>query len=126
MTFVFDEDIPPGVVAALKAGGQAALHVTEVSVRGTRDEDVFRTLGAVGWYLVTADLGIARKPQLRAALVNAGIGAFFFTGRADRNPFQWIQLVVRRWPDILGYASGRARPFLCGIPDRGELKRLKT
>jgi len=121
LTFVFDEDVPPGVVDALKAGSQTALHITEVCSRGTKDEDVFRTLGAVGWYLVTADLGIARKPHLRAALVNEGLGAFFFTGRADRNVFEWIQLVVKRWPHILEYASHNDRPFLCGVPDRGEV-----
>jgi hypothetical protein len=125
LTFVFDEDVPPGVVDALKAGSQAALHVTEICERGTQDEEVFRTLGAVGWYLVTADLAIARKPQLRAALVQAGIGAFFFVGRADRNVFEWIQLVVKRWPHILEYASQHERPFLCSVPDRGTLRRLK-
>jgi hypothetical protein len=125
LTFVFDEDIPPGVVDALKAGGQAALHVTEVCPRGTADQEVFRTLGTVGWYLVTADLAIARRPQQRAALVDEGIGAFFFTGRANRNPFEWIQIVVRRWPAILAYAASHDRPFLCAVPDRGVLARLR-
>lgn len=124
MTFVFDEDIPPGVVDALKAGSQPALHVTEVCDRGTPDEEIFRTLGAVGWYLVTADVAIARRPHQRAALIEAGIGAFFFTGRANRSLFDWVQLVVRRWPELVSYATGRERPFLCGVPDRGALRHI--
>jgi hypothetical protein len=86
---------------------------------------LFVYLGERNWFLVTADISIARNPQQRSALVGAGIGAFFFTGKANRNPFEWVQLVVKRWEHILAYASAHEPPFLCGVPDRGALHRMK-
>ncbi len=87
MIFVFDENILPGLVAALRGAGEHARHITEELGRGSQDVNVFGFLGRHGCYLVTADVRISRNPQQRAALIASGIGAFFFTGKAKRNPF---------------------------------------
>jgi hypothetical protein len=125
LTFVFDENVPPGAVAGLTQSGEPAKHCTECLPRGAKDEEIFTFLGDRQWYFVSADLKISRKPHQTAALLAAGIGAFFFTGRAQRDPLAWLQLVVRRWPDIRAYAAANRAPFLCGVPDRGVLRRLK-
>jgi len=94
--------------------------------RGASDERFISYLGEEDGYLITCDVAIARAPHLRAALVEAGIGAFFFAGRPDRNLLMWVELAVRRWVDITAYAHNNERPFLCGVPDRGVLRRLRV
>jgi hypothetical protein len=125
LTFLFDEQLPIAVVAALGQTEQPARHVISEGLQGASDEDLFAYAGPRGWYFVTANTEILRKPQQRAALLDAKLGAFFFTGRAKRSYFDWLELIVRRWKDIIRYAETHQAPFVAKVPDRGVIRPFK-
>jgi hypothetical protein len=98
--------------------------VRELFPASTPDETLFGFLAEKGWCLVSRDLRIARNPQQRRAILEAGIGAFFFTGRAVRSAFKMTTFVFERWEEIKQFASTEPKPFICAVPDRGNLHRL--
>lgn len=79
MTFLFDENISPAIVRALKELGKPVVYLTDILPRGTDDAAIFQKLGELGWFLVTQNPNIRRKKHEREALKQAGIGAFIFT-----------------------------------------------
>lgn len=125
MIFLFDENMPPRVAAALQALGTCeARHVVDHLPRGTPDERVFEFAAAQGWLLVTQDIRIRRNPHQRAALWQSGIGAFILTGRGSRSVEQMMIFLLERFPEILTTAAATAPPYIWGVPDRGKLERL--
>jgi predicted nuclease of predicted toxin-antitoxin system len=125
LIFLFDENMPPRVAAALQALGTCeARHVVDHLPRGTPDEQVFEFAAARGWVLVTQDIRIRRNPHQRAALLQAGIGAFILTGRGGRSVEQMMIFLLERFPHILEAAAATRPPFIWGVPDRGRLDRL--
>jgi len=77
------------------------------------------------WLLVTQDTRITKRPHERKALMDADLGAFFFTGRAEKSVEQLLILILECLPEIERYASRTVRPFLIGISDQGKFKRLE-
>ena len=78
MTFLFDENISPAIVRALKELGKPVAYVTDVLPRGTDDLTIFRKLGELEWILVTQDQNIKRKKHEREAMKQAMLGALHF------------------------------------------------
>lgn len=125
MIFLFDENMPPRVAAALQALGTCeARHVVDHLPRGTPDEEVFAFAAAQGWLLLTQDARIRRNPHQRAALRQAGIGAFILTGRGGRSVEQMMIFLLERFPEILEAAVTTTPPYVWGVPDRARLERL--
>lgn len=125
MIFLFDENMPPRVAAALQTLGTCeARHVTHHLPRGTPDEEVFGFAAREGWILVTQDHRIRRNPQQREALRQAGIGAFILTGRTDRSPEQLMVFLLERFAEITRLAGSTPPPYIIGVPDRGRPERL--
>lgn len=125
MTYLFDENLPVPAARALRELGEAVTHAQFEGLRGARDTDLAAHLGARRWILVTADMRIRKRVQERAALLSAGIGVFVFSGKARRTGMEWLELIVRRWPDIQRYAASNTPPYLVQVPDRGAIKRLR-
>jgi hypothetical protein len=84
LIFIFDENIPPGVVQALRGAGEQARHIIEELGRGSQDEDVFQFLGSHRWYLVTADLRISRNPRITNRLSSVECPTEACCGGSDR------------------------------------------
>lgn len=124
MTFLFDENISQLVVEALKALGKPVAYLTDILPRGTTDQDLFSRLGELNWLLVTQDKRIKRKKHELEALRRARIGAFIFTGRAERNVDSMMMLVLKHFDEIQQLAKETARPFIFGISDKGSFDRL--
>ena len=124
MTFLFDENISGLVVDALKALGKPVAYLTDILPRGTPDQDLFSRLGELGWLLVTQDKKIKRKKHELEALRRAGIGAFIFTGRAERDVDSMMMLVLKHFQEMQRLADETTRPFVFGISDRGSIDRL--
>jgi hypothetical protein len=76
------------------------------------------------WFLVTQDKKIKRKKHELQALRRAGIGAFIFTGRAERDLDSMMMLVLKNFGEIQRLAAETARPFIFGISDKGSFDRL--
>lgn len=124
MTFLFDENISQLVVDALKALGKPVAYLTDILPRGTDDITLFSRLAELGWFLVTQDKKIRRKKHELEALRRVGLGAFIFTGRAERDVDSMMMLVLRSFNEIQTLAAETKRPFIFGISDRGSIDRL--
>ena len=124
MTFLFDENISPAIVRALKELGKPVAYVTDVLPRGTDDLTIFRKLGELEWILVTQDQNIKRKKHEREAMKQAMLGAFIFTGRAERDIDSMAILILKHFKQMENFAASTRRPFLFGISDKGSIDRL--
>ena len=124
MTFLFDENISQLVVDALKALGKPVAYLTDILPRGTDDITLFSRLAELGWFLVTQDKKIKRKKHELEALRRAGLGAFIFTGRAERDIDSMMMLVLKSFNEMQTLATETKRPFIFGISDRGSIDRL--
>ena len=124
MTFLFDENISQLVVDALKALGKPVAYLTDILPRGTDDITLFSRLAELGWFLVTQDKKIRRKKHELEALRRAGLGAFIFTGRAERDVDSMMMLVLKSFNEMQTLATETKRPFIFGISDRGSIDRL--
>lgn len=100
-------------------------HVTDVMPRGTTDEAIFEKLAEEDWFLITQDQNIRRHKHQREAMLQAGVGAFIFTGRAEKSLKKMSIEVLARFDEIKDLASRTERPFIFGIPDRGNIERLE-
>lgn len=124
MTFLFDENISPLVAAALKALGKPVVYLTDILPRGTDDITLFNRLGELNWFLITQDQKIKRKKHELVALKQSRIGAFIFTGRADKTVDTLTIMVLKHFDDIQELAGRTQRPFIFGISDRGSIDQL--
>jgi PIN like domain len=84
----------------------------------------FYWFGELGWFLVTQDKKIKRKKHELEALRRAGLGAFIFTGRAERDIDSMMMLVLKSFNEMQRLATQTKRPFIFGISDRGSIDRL--
>lgn len=125
MILFFDENVPPKVAASLQALGSCeARHLVDHLPRGTPDEQIFQFLAERGWLLVTQDYRIKRNPHQRQALLQAGVGAFIFTGRTDRSKEEMMIFILECLPAMGEFAANTQRPFIMGISDKRKFERL--
>lgn len=126
MILLLDENMPAKVADALSAlGTVTAHHVTRFLPRGATDLEIFEFLREQqDWVLVTQDRRITKRPQELAALRDARVGAFVFTGKADRSLEQSMQLVLDSLPQMRRHVAQATRPFVFGISDRRRFERL--
>jgi len=125
LTYFFDNNLSPMLTNGLRAFGEDVCHLREVFPANTPDEVWLPEIGRRGWFLVTHDKRIPRNPPEAQALVQAGVGVFVFTHSKKLARWSWVELVVRRWSGIVGWAQHHDRPFVVGIPERGVLRRLR-
>jgi predicted nuclease of predicted toxin-antitoxin system len=124
LTLLLDENLSPKIATALKALGREVIHVNEILPRGTSDEEIFSKLAELGWYLLTQDIKIKRHKHQREAMIQAGIGALIFTGRADKSLEEMTIKILQHLDEIESLANNTRRPFVFGISDRGKIERL--
>jgi predicted nuclease of predicted toxin-antitoxin system len=125
LTFLFDENIPEGIVVALRALNHVVAHVYEHGLKGADDPVVFAFCAERGWLLVTRDKKIRRKPHERAAYLAAGIGIFIYTGSAERTLDEQMVHVLRTMPEIERIAGHSRPPYIYGISDQGKVDKLE-
>lgn len=124
MIFLFDENLSINIAKALQMLGKPIQHLFEILPRSTQDEVLFRELSQRGWFLLTQDKKIKRNRHQREALKQAGVGAFIFTGKANKSPDQMTIKKLQHLDEIEHLANRTPRPFIFGISDRGSIERL--
>jgi hypothetical protein len=127
LNFLLDENFAPSIAKALVALSHDDVnfhHAVDEFGRGASDTLVFEGVRDRGWLLVTQDVHMARRPDQRQALLDAGLGVFVFTGRAQRSFRQIAVAVLSVADEMVRVARRTPRPFIWGIPDRGAFKRL--
>ena len=124
MTFLFDENIPPGIVVGLRALNHDVAHVYEHGLRSTPDPEIFAFVAARGWVLVTRDKKIRKKPHERAAYRATGVGVFIYTGSSERTLDEQMMHVLRTIPEMEQLAARERPPYVYGASDQGKIDRL--
>ncbi len=123
--FLFDANLPPGLVEALVAIGEPAEHVAGIFAPATPDETWIRHAGDRGWCIITRDVNIIRKPHEAAALREKGVGAFFLLpGKRSPRVCDLVQTVIKHWPEIKRLARTERRPFQYRVGAR-SVRRLR-
>lgn len=121
-----DENTPPQCAKALKELGEPVTHVVHEPDlgAGTKDVPLFKALAHKGWFLLTQDKKIRRRPQERMAMIQHGIGAYILMGQADKSPTEFALLVLKIMEELKADAARRPRPFVVGISDHGKFETL--
>jgi predicted nuclease of predicted toxin-antitoxin system len=123
VTFVFDENVSPAIVTALKTLDYPVIHCTEFVARGTADEVLFREIASHGYFLVTQDQNMSRKKHQRAIMLSLHLGVFIFTGKASRTNKEFAILLQQSFSEIIRRSATTSRPFVFGITDRRRFER---
>ena len=109
---------------ALKELGKSVAYITDILPRGTDDLTIFVKLGQLEWILVTQDQHIKRKKHEREAMKQAKIGAFIFSGRAEKDIDTMTILILKHFRQMENFAGTTKPPFIFGISDKGSIDRL--
>lgn len=83
--FFLDENISWRIAKALQALEHEVVHLLDELPQGTTDTTYFPYIAERGWFLITQDKKIRKKPHERKAMVEAGVGAFILTGQANKS-----------------------------------------
>jgi len=120
MKFFFDENLGVQLSNGLKAFGEDTCHLTDVLDGGTPDEEWLQYIGERGWFLITVDRRIRRRPLEIGALRKYKVGAFFLLGKS-LGRWDRIRQIVRAWHKILEIAAKEKPPFIYQISNRGDV-----
>lgn len=123
VTFFLDENMPRRLAQALHDHlGENVTHLYDhFGADGVLDPDVLRFVGDRGWFLVSRDLKIMRRPHERAVIETMGIGAFFL--KDSLNDFCSIaRAVIHNWPEMKRCAHARQGPFAILLRERGLVR----
>jgi PIN like domain len=112
VSFLFDANLPPGLVDALNALGEPAEHVNKLFPPATADETWIRYAGEREMCVISRDMKMTRRPHENAALSEAAVGAFFLLpGRRSPNVCQIVETIIRHWHELKRLAATEPRPF---------------
>ncbi len=122
--FFLDENLSRRIAKALTALGHRAEHLLDHLPQGTPDTEYFPFVAEKGWFVLTQDQRIRKRPHERKALLDAEIGAFILTGRATKSVDQTTIQLLGKLEELKKLAEKTKRPFIFGISDRGKIERL--
>jgi hypothetical protein len=129
LILLLDACFPPKLARALEALNQEDCqyhHSSAVFGQDAEDEVIIQGAAARGWILVTQDARMSKNPHQRAAILEAGIGAFAFIGTAtaQKSLRKMAAFVLDVADEMIEKASTTRRPFIWGITDRKKFRRL--
>ena len=119
MRFFFDNNLSRHLSDGMRGFQEDTTHLLESFEPGEEDATWLKEIGNRGWFLVTRDERIRKKPAELMALQRHSVGAFFLGGKS-RTRCQLIQQLVRCWPRMKETASNTARPFAFRVPPHGK------
>jgi predicted nuclease of predicted toxin-antitoxin system len=125
LTLLFDENFPPYLPKALRLFGVEAQHCKEQGLEGEDDTVIFQFLRQRGWIWVTHDKGVKRKKHEREAFIQAGIGAFVYTGSVQRSAKEMMVFTLQIVDELESIILSTRPPFVYAITDRKKFERLR-
>lgn len=124
MKFFIDENLGIQLSNGLKEFGEDTCHLLEHFDSGTSDEIWLQSIGERGWFLITVDKRIRRRPIEKEALVKYKVGAFFLGGKT-MSRWDRIRQIVKIWQKINEIAEKEKRPFAYQVNAHGtEITKL--
>ena len=125
MKFFVDNNLSVHLAHGLKEFGEDVTHLQDLFPEDAKDEEWLPYVGREGFFLVTRDENIRRKPEELRALKAAEFSAFFLGGK-NLSRCKLIQQVVRSWPQIKKTAEKKRRPFAFRIaPNGGKFVKIE-
>ena len=130
MIFFWDRNIPksiPEAVRSLHPPFENELHSEHFpqfeQSPENGDDTWLSVLGDNGWFLLTRDHQIHRKPNEAAAIRQHKIGCFYIWGR-NAKTWDIARCLIRALPAILKAAETTERPFIYRVDQFGRLERV--
>ena len=97
MRFLVDNALSPAIARGLCAHGHDAVHVRDLGMGASDDEDIFDQAARSGRVVISADTDFATLLALREVERPSLI---LFRRGADRRPMQQLELLVANLPSI--------------------------
>ena len=119
MRFFVDNNLGENLARGMKGFGEDVVHLKEFFAPDTDDPVWLARIGAEGWFLITRDLRVRKRPGELQAIKQHQVGAFFLGGK-NRTRCELIQQIVRNWPRLKDLAAGKNPPFAYRIPPSGS------
>jgi len=96
---------------------------TAIMQRGLPDEEVLEILARhADCFLLTKDSDFHKKPMVRKALLEHGVGAFVITAHKNKTAGDLVALIGKAWNRIQRFAEKHDRPFVAKILADGRVE----
>jgi hypothetical protein len=129
--FLFDNHIPLGLSAAMRAFQKSVAHVRDIQALGPKAPDplIMQYGGENGYFVVTRDLAQAEEPWFKPTILQTKAGYFFLRAskRKGVEPNGWdlCKLMVKAWDDMERYAAEHSVPFMALIQPNGRVSNYR-
>jgi len=111
------------IIERLTSAGIPVRPQTDLMARGIPDEEVLRIVAQhPECYLLSKDSDFHKKPVVRTALIEHGVGAFVITSHKGKRADELVVLIVRSWKRIEKFAQKHNRPFVAKILADGRVE----
>ncbi len=111
------------IAAALRQAG-AIVHIhDDYFPPNAKDEDWLTRVGRNGWIVLTKDHRIRYRNLERAALINAGVGAFILTA-GDLQGDEMAEIFVKALLAIAKFLRKHKKPFIARVVRDGSVSLL--
>jgi predicted nuclease of predicted toxin-antitoxin system len=111
------------IATALRQAG-AIVHIhDDYFPPNAKDEDWLTQVGRNGWIVLTKDHRIRYRNLERAALMNAGVGAFILTA-GDLQGDEMAKIFVKALPAIAKFLRKHKKPFIARVARDGSVSLL--
>ena len=118
MRFFIDNNLGKKLADGMRAFGENVIHLKDEFDEETDDEEWLKAIGRKGYFVISRDLRIRKRPAERKAFSANKVGAFFLGGK-NRSSCDLIIQLVRNWPRIEELARKTKRPFAFRVPPKG-------
>lgn len=111
------------IVEGLTSVGIPVKPQTDLMARGIPDEEVLSILAQhPECYLLSKDSDFHKKPVIRDALIEHGVGAFVITSHKGKRADELVALIAKAWKRIEKFAEKHNRPFVAKILADGRVE----
>lgn len=111
------------IAAALRLAGATVRVHDDYFPPNAKDEDWLPRVGREGWVVLTKDHRIRYRNLERAALMNAGVGAFILTS-GDLSGEEMAKIFVKALPAVSRFLTKHRKPFIARLTRSGAVTML--
>jgi hypothetical protein len=123
--FYLDESIYSRVLAvAMTAAGAQVRTPADLAGFGAHDEKWLPMTAARGWVVLMRDQRVRYCELEKNALIEAGVGAFVFTG-GQATAADTAEIICRLVPKLASTNRSESKPFLYSFGFAGSLDRIR-
>lgn len=124
--FLIDRSIPKQIgkaLALVRPFDEIQVHDDHFPPR-TKDTDLFRELGRRGWVWVARDNKVSKRRREMQAIIDDGLRAFYLVNAQELRIWETFEILVKRWLDIVDYATVNPGPYLVGVRRVGRFEEI--